>query len=257
MKRKLTDNVKRIEQRIEDACQRVDRDVSRIKMVAVTKTVSLDVIRNLLDVGVRDVGESKVQELDKRAAMIQEGLNRRTRDHGLPAIPRPRWHMVGHLQRNKVKALLPWVEMIHSVDSLRLAEEIDAQAAKIDRVIPILVEINVSGESAKHGVAVAATTHLVEQLNTLDHLEVHGLMAMGPLTDDETRIRLTFERVQELYDEVVSERACGPHFKELSMGMSNDFEHAIEFGATIVRIGTALFEGIEMNHPAAEPAQTE
>lgn len=257
MKRKLSDNVKQIEQRIADACQKFGRDASRVCMVAVTKSVSLDVIRSLLDVGVRDIGENRVQELSKRAAMIQEGLNRRTRDHGLTAIPRPRWHMVGHLQRNKVKALLPWVEMIHSVDSLRLAEEIDTQAAKIERVIPVLIEVNASGESAKQGVAVAAITHLVDQLNTMANLEICGLMAMGPLTDDESRIRHTFERVRELFDEVVTERVSGPSFNELSLGMSNDFEHAIEFGATIVRIGSALFEGIALKDASAEPAHAD
>lgn len=257
MKRKLTDNIKRVQQRIEDACQRADRDPSKVTLIAVTKSVGLDIMRNLLDLGIRDLGENRVQELAKRAAMIQEGLNRRTRDHGLPAIARPRWHMIGHLQRNKVKPLLPWVELIHSVDSLRLAEEIDLQAARIERRIPILVEVNASGESTKQGVAVAATTHLVEQLNTLDHLEVHGLMAMAPMTDDEAVIRNTFERVRELFDEVIDERACGPHFKELSLGMSNDFEYGIEFGATMIRIGSALYDGIEMTYQPAEPAQAE
>lgn len=257
MKRKLSDNVKRIQWRIEDACRRAGRDPSRVKLVAVTKSVGLDVIRNLLDIGVRDLGENRVQELTKRAAMIQEGMNRRTRDHGLPVIPRPRWHMVGHLQRNKVKALLPWVEMIHAVDSLRLAEEIDAQAEKINRVIPVLVEVNASEESTKQGVAVAATTHLVEQLNTLAHIEVRGLMGMAPLTEDESRIRNTFDRIRELFDEIVRERFGEPHFKELSLGMSHDFEYGIEFGATFVRIGSALFEGFESAHPSAEPARTE
>ena len=257
MKRKISDNVKRIQQRIDDACRRADRDPARVNLVVVTKAVGLDVIRSLVDLGVRDLGENRVQELAKRAAMIQERLNRRTRDHGLPALPRPRWHMVGHLQRNKVKALLPWVEMIHSVDSLRLAEEIDMQAAKINKVIPVLVEVNVSGESSKQGVAVAATTHLVEQLNTLPHLDVRGLMAMAPLTEDESIIRHTFERVRELFDEIVGERFGGPAFKELSLGMSNDFEYGIEFGATYVRIGSALFEGIESAYQPVEPARSE
>lgn len=254
MKRKISDNVKRIQHRIEDACQRANRDPANVKLVAVTKSVGLDMIRNLLELGLRDLGENRVQELSNRAAMIQEGLNRRTRDHGLPAVVRPRWHMVGHLQRNKVKALLPWVEMIHSVDSLRLAEEIDMQAAKINKVIPILIEVNVCEEERKYGVAVAATTHLVEQLKTLPNLEVHGLMAMGPLSDDESKIRHKLERARELFDEVIAERVGGPDFKELSLGMSNDFEHAIEFGATFVRIGTALFEGFETNAPTTEPA---
>jgi len=154
--------------------------------------------------------------------------------------------MIGHLQRNKVKDVLPWVEMIHSVDSLRLAEEIDAQSAKLERRTPILLQVNAGGESTKSGVAVAATTHLVEQIHSLRHIELRGLMSMAPLTEDASRIRHTFQRVRELFDEVVGERQCGPVFNELSLGMTNDFEQAIEFGATMVRIGSALFEGIEL-----------
>jgi len=154
--------------------------------------------------------------------------------------------LIGHLQRNKVKQVLPWVSMIHSVDSLRLAEEIDASAAKLERRMPILLEVNAADDPNKYGVAVAAALHLAEQLESLKHLEVRGLMAMAPLTEDERVTRRTFERTRELFDEIVAERVTGPAFKELSLGMSSDFEHAIEFGATMVRIGSALFEGIEL-----------
>ncbi len=162
--------------------------------------------------------------------------------------------MVGHLQRNKVKAVLPWVDMIHSLDSLRLAEEIDAQSAKLGRKIPVLLEVNAADEPNKYGVAVAAITHLAEQISSLEHIDLRGLMAMAPLTDDESRIRYIFGRVRELLEEIVAERTCGPQFGELSIGMSNDFEYGIEAGATYVRIGTALLRGIEL---APEPLQTE
>ena len=254
IKRKLSENLKRVEQRIADACRRGGRDPGDVTLVAVTKYASLDLIRLLVDLGVQDLGESRVQELTKRASMVNEWLGRRARDLAAGAKPRPRWHMVGHLQRNKVKLVLPWIELIHSVDSLRLAEEIDAQSAKLDRVTPILLQVNASGEARKQGVAVAAMTHLAEQLVSLKHIEIRGLMAMGPLTDDESAIRHTFERTRELFDEIVSERICGSWFKELSLGMTSDFEHAIEFGATFVRIGSALFEGIELG---AEPAQVD
>lgn len=246
MKRKLSENWKRVTQRIEDACQRVGRDPSNITLVAVTKYASLDVIRTMVDLGFTDLGESRVQELTKRAAAINEWLGRRARDVSAGARPRPRWHMIGHLQRNKVKAVLPWTDLIHSVDSLRLAEEIDAQAAKLDRVIPLLLEVNASDEAAKFGVAVAATTHLAEQVCSLKHIELRGLMGMAPLTDDESRIRYVFGRIRELFEEIVGERICGPEFKELSLGMTSDFEYGIEMGATYVRIGTALLEGIEL-----------
>lgn len=254
MRRKLAENWKRVEGRIQEACSRAGRDPSTVTLVAVTKYASLDVIRTLVDLGVSNLGESRVQELTKRAAAINEWLSRRARDPRAGARPRPTWHMVGHLQRNKVKALLPWVDLIHSVDSLRLAEEIDAQAGRMGRVMPIMMEVNASGEGSKYGVAVAATTHLAEQIATLPHLELRGLMAMAPLTDDATVIRGVFGRVRELFEEIVGERLCGLEFRDLSLGMSNDFEYGIESGATYVRIGSELLKGLEV---AAEQTQGE
>lgn len=254
MKRKLTENWKRIEQRIADACERAHRKPSSVTLVAVTKAASLEIIRSLVEIGLTDLGENHVQELIKRAAMLRECVGRRALDPSSAPLSAPRWHMIGHVQRNKVRGLLPWVELVHSVDSLRLAEGIDAESAKLDRKMPILLEVNASGEASKCGVAVAATTHLAEQISSLRHIELRGLMAMAPLTDDESVIRNTFQRVRELFDEVVGERMCGPSFKELSLGMSSDFEYGIEAGATYVRVGSALFEGIEL---APQPAEVE
>ena len=250
MKRKLSENLKRIKHRIQDVCGRVDRDPSSVTLVAVTKSVGPEVIRALMNLGVSDFGENRVPELVQRAGMANEWLLRRGRDESRCELRRPKWHMVGHVQRNKVGPLLPWVEMIHSVDSLRLAEEIDAQSAKLERVTSIMLEVNAGGETSKNGVAVAATTHLAEQIDTLEHIKLCGLMSMAPLTEDESLIRLTFERVRDLFEEVIDGRLCGPSFRELSLGMSNDFEAGIEFGATCVRIGTALFEGVEQVSPA-------
>jgi len=246
MKRKLIDNLKRVEQRIADACAKAHRDPTRIKLVAVTKYATPDVIRTLVEIGAGDLGESRVQELTRRAAMVREWLHRREWDGSVAKLQEPTWHMIGHLQRNKVAAVLPWVGMIHSVDSLRLAEEIDSTAGKIGRPMPILLQINAGGESSKHGVAVAAATHLAEQIASLKHLQLRGLMSMAPLTDDANVVRHAFQRTREIFDEIVGERLCGPAFTELSIGMSSDFEHAIEFGATYLRIGSALFEGLEL-----------
>ena len=254
MKRKLAENWKRLEQRISDACDRAGRKPSSVTLVAVTKYASLDILRALVDLGVPHLGENRVQEFTKRAAAINEWLIRRARDPNAAARPRPRWHMVGHLQRNKVKSILPWVDLIHSVDSLRLAEEIDAQSAKLDRVTPVLLQVNAADEPGKNGVAVAATTHLAEQICSLEHLELRGLMAMAPLSDDPEKPRYVFGRTRELFDEVIGDRMGGPAFKELSMGMSNDFEQGIEAGATFVRVGSALFEGIEL---APQPVSAE
>lgn len=253
MKRKLVENWKRIEQRVADACAKSHRDPQSVTIVVVTKYVGLDLIRTLVEIGIQNFGESHVQELTRRAAMIKEWLGKRSA--AIPDQPsHPQWHMIGHLQRNKVRALLPFVDLIHSVDSLRLAEELDAQSEKIGRVTPILLEVNATGESAKTGVAVAATTHLAEQIMTLKHLELRGLMAMGPLTEERDRIRQVFSRVRELFDEIIHDRICGPTFRELSLGMSNDFDLGIEFGATYVRIGSAIFEGIPTT---PEPVEAE
>lgn len=254
MKRKLSENWKRVEQRIEAACQRAGRASSSVTLVAVTKYASLDIIRTLAELGVPHLGESRPQELTKRAAMMNELLLRRVRTQRTTDFLLPRWHLVGHLQRNKVKMVLPWTTLIHSLDSLRLAEEIDARSGELNQVTPVLMEVNASQEASKNGVAVAAVTHLLEQLQSLNHIEVRGIMAMGPHTDDESVVRHVFERVRELFDEVIGERICGPEFRELSLGMSNDFEWAIEYGATYVRIGSALFEGIEL---APQPAPVE
>jgi pyridoxal phosphate enzyme (YggS family) len=255
MKRKLIENLKRVEHRIAEACHRAGRDPSNVTLVAVTKYVSLDIIRGLVDIGVQHLGENRVQDLTKRAGMVNEWLGRRARDLAAGAKPRPHWHMIGHLQRNKVKTVIPWIDLIHSVDSLRLAEEIDAQSAKLERIMPILLQVNTSGEATKYGVAVAAATHLAEQIASLKHVELRGMMAMAPWTDDVGLIRHTFTRARELFDEIVGERFCGPTFRDLSLGMSQDFEYGIECGATYVRIGSALFEGIELGTDSvkAEP----
>ena len=246
---KIAGNLRRIREEIADACERAGRRPEDVSIVAVTKTVDLDTIKSLLDAGLTDFGESRVQQLEAKSTELGAYLKRRRNE-----LPGPvRWHMIGHLQRNKVKALVPWTHMIHSLDSLRLAEEINSQAGKLDRSIPVMVEVNAGGEGSKHGIAVAATTHFVEQICSLPHLEVTGLMAMAPLTDDESVIRETFTRVRELYDEIIGERLASTSFRMLSLGMSNDFEYGIEAGATHVRVGTALLKGIDLA-PQTAPA---
>lgn len=240
----LADNLRRVRDRMAEACLRAGRQPSEVRLVAVTKYVDAEVIRALVDMGVRDLGESRVQELTRRAPALREVLGTSMPQAG--AATAPRWHLVGSLQRNKVRPLLPWVDLIHSVDSLRLAEEIDATAAKLGRRVPALLQINTSMDSNKHGVSVGAATHLAEQIVTLKHLELRGLMAMAPLSGNLVAVRQAFERARELFDEIVAERAVGPAFRELSMGMSNDFETAIAEGATMVRIGSALYEGLRI-----------
>jgi pyridoxal phosphate enzyme (YggS family) len=245
VRRRFADNLKRIRERMAAACDRRGRRPEDVRLVAVTKTVEVDVIRSVVEAGLADLGESRVQELIRRAGMIREHLGRRRTMERAEIPPDPRWHMVGHLQRNKVRSLLPWVEYVHSLDSLRLAEEISEEAVRIERVIPVFIEVNLSGEKSKYGIAVGAVPHLAENIRSLPGIQVIGLMTMAPYAADPEEARPHFARLHEVFEDMQSERILGPEFRELSMGMSGDFEVGIEEGATMVRIGTALFEGVQ------------
>lgn len=243
MKRRLQDNLKRVRERIEAACARAHRPPASVTLVGVTKYVSLEVIRVVVDAGLTDLGESRPQELIRRAAATREWLGRRRAVEGKPPLE-PRWHLIGPLQRNKVAKTLPWTSLIHSVDTLRLAEDIDAQSAKLGVVTPVLLELNAADEPGKHGIAFSAAPHMVEVLSTLRNIRLCGLMAMGPNTPDESRIRFVFERMAEMFHDIRRKSGAREDFRVLSMGMSADFEFAVEAGATHVRVGSALFEGI-------------
>ena len=250
----LRDRYRRVMDRVAQAAERSGRRADDVLVVAVTKTASPDQIRQIIEMGHQDLGENRVQQLIQRVATIDEFVNRH---HKLTAprrgeMPeRIRWHMVGHLQRNKVKTVLPLVKLIHGVDSLRLVEELQVQAAKLDRDVDVLMEVNIAGESSKDGVAPAAALHLAEQIDTMLHVRLRGLMVMAPMTDDPEAVRPIFKRASELLDDIRKEGLSGGQFNILSMGMSDDFEVAIECGANIVRIGRAIFgEGDEA--PAEE-----
>jgi pyridoxal phosphate enzyme (YggS family) len=239
----LADRLDEVRERIAAAAAKARRDPREITLVAVTKTAAPEQIREILQLGVTDLGENRVQVLTQRAAQLNEFFSRRIARGETSAPAKLRWHMIGHLQRNKVKGLLPLVHMVQSVDSLRLAEEIEAQAAKTDRRVPVMLEINASEEATKTGVAVGAATHLAEQIDTMPHLQLAGLMAMGPLGADEKTTRNVFARTKEIFDEMRWEKIGGNTLRHLSMGMSGDLEAAIAEGSTMVRVGTALFGG--------------
>ncbi|MCP4707310.1 MAG: YggS family pyridoxal phosphate-dependent enzyme [Planctomycetes bacterium] len=246
MKKKITENLKKITENITEACLRSKREPSEVRVIAVTKSVEIDTIRLLLEAGQLELGESRVQQLMQRQAMIQEFLGRRQElgtDMANP-MSKPLWHMVGHLQRNKVKQLLPVVECIHSVDSLRLAEEVNTNAARLGLAdkVKIFLEVNTSQEKQKNGLAVGAVEALAEQVGTLPNLEMVGLMTMAPLTEDQERCRFCFVRLREIFEEMRGKNIVGPQFVHLSMGMSQDYVAAVEEGATMVRIGSAIFE---------------
>ena len=243
----LRERYRKIQDRIAEAATRRGRHPDDVLMVAVTKSASPDEIRNLVEMGHQDLGESQVQQLQQRVVGLEEFLGRKkflSRGATKPNDQSPvevRWHMVGHLQRNKVKQTVPLVKLIHSVDSLRLAEELHALGSRLDKDIDILLQVNTSGEESKFGVAAPAALHLAEQLDTMVHLRVRGLMSMAPKSDNPEDARGTFARCADIFGDIRSAKIGGSHFNILSMGMSNDFEVAIEEGANLVRIGRALF----------------
>jgi pyridoxal phosphate enzyme (YggS family) len=247
---KLADALTDVRRRIADAAARGKRSADDVTLVAVTKYAPPDAVREILQLGVADVGESHVQQLVQRASQINEAAQRRRLGADAPAVT-PRWHMIGRLQRNKIKPLLPLVYAVHSIDTLRLAEEIDTAAAKIDKKIPVLLQVNASEEPQKAGVGVAAALHLGEQIATMPNVQLAGLMTMAAVDAGEKTLRQTFTRVREIFEEMKWHKIGGSGFRHLSMGMSNDFEIAVEEGSTMVRVGSALFgekaDGAEEN----------
>ncbi len=233
---KIQRNLDRIRTNIEIACAKRNRDPREVTLVAVTKSVEMDTIRNLLDVGLTDLGESRVRQLTARAEEMGAYLARRRNELSGPV----RWHMVGHLQRNKIKHVLKCASYVHSVDSLRLAEDLNSRCEFDGRNIDVFIQVNCAEQGQKYGCAVGAATHLAESVDTLPQLRVIGLMTMGVL-NDEPETRLAFSRLREIHEEILRDRVCGPAFRHLSMGMSDDYVIAVEQGATVLRIGRALF----------------
>ncbi len=239
----LAENLEQVRGRIAAACARANREVAEVTLVAVTKTAAPEQIREIVQLGVADLGESRAQVLGQRMSQINEFFQRR-QGHGDTSAPtRLRWHMIGHLQRNKVKAVLPMVQVVHSVDSLRLAEEIEIQATKMKRPAAVLMQVNASEEKSKFGVAVGAAVHLGEQIASMENVDLIGLMAMAPLEGGDAAARSAFRRAREVFEDMRWHKIGGSGFRHLSMGMSHDFEIAIEEGATLVRVGSALFGG--------------
>jgi hypothetical protein len=220
-------NVETIRRRIAAACERVGRTPDEVTLVAVAKTFPADTIREAVRAGVTDIGENYVQELlAKREQLATEQI---------------RWHFVGHLQSNKVRHIAPWVALIHAVDSPGVAQEVDRRAAGAGRVVDLLVEVNTTGEETKFGVSPDATVSFLRSLDSLTHIRVAGLMTIGPFLPDPEGSRPMFRRLRQLRDEARSLGQANLTMRHLSMGMTGDFEVAVEEGATLVRIGTALF----------------
>jgi hypothetical protein len=225
----LRENIERVRTRIAEAAGRVGRDPAEVTLVAVTKTVPARRVRMAWELGLTDFGENRVQEAIEKIPLV---------------IPKEksaiRWHMIGHLQRNKVRHVIPLFNLVHSVDSVRLAEEIDRRAGQAGKVMPILLEVNVAGEASKYGFAPQAVGAAVRQIAPLPHVEIRGLMTVAPIAEDPEVVRPCFRRLRRLRGRLADEFP-DLDWRHLSMGMTDDFEVAVEEGATLVRIGRAIF----------------
>ncbi|AJH77566.1 YggS family pyridoxal phosphate-dependent enzyme [Heyndrickxia coagulans] len=222
---KVSENLAHINEKIEKACQRAGRSRGDVEIIAVTKYVTTERAKEALEAGIRHLGENR-----------DDGLLAKYEALGT----RPVWHFIGTLQTRKVKNIIDKVSYIHSLDRLSLAEEIEKRAAKLDKEIKCFIQVNVSGEESKHGMAPGQVVDFVRKLKDFPHICVAGLMTMAPLTEDQDVIRRTFRGLKTLQRDIESLHLGYAPCRELSMGMSNDFEIAVEEGATFVRIGTAL-----------------
>jgi len=225
---RLIDTVSTIYKRITNAAMRAGRNPEEVKLIAVTKTVTVLQIKEAIDAGLRTFGENRVQEAKAKIEELSAGWT----------MPSVSWHLIGHLQKNKAKYSVRLFDLIHSLDSAELAEELNSQAEKIGRVQEVLLEVKLSPEETKHGVARAELLQFLKMAQALKHLRIRGLMTIPPFFEHPEEARPYFRKLRELRDEAGS---AGHPLPELSMGMSNDFEVAIEEGATMVRIGTAIF----------------
>jgi len=223
----ISENIARIRHRIAEACARAGRDPGEVTLIGVTKTFPAQFIQEAVRAGLQDIGENYVQELlGKRPELGSEAV---------------RWHFIGHLQSNKAKLITGWIHLIHSLDSPGLAAELDKQAKKDGRVQDVLVEVNTTGEVSKFGIPPDRIIDFVRSLATFQNIRIAGLMTIGPFLPDPEGSRPMFRQLRELKEKVALLVQPNVEMRHLSMGMTGDFEVAIEEGATLVRIGTALF----------------
>ncbi len=222
----LATNLQEVEQKITEACKKANRLREDITLIAVSKTKPISMLQEVYDLGIRDFGENKVQELTDKVPELPEDI---------------RWHMIGHLQRNKVKQVIDKAVLIHSVDSIRLAETIEAEAAKKDIIVHILLEVNVAEEDSKFGLKVDEVLPAIEQIATMPHIRIEGLMTIAPFVENPEENRTVFARLQKLSVDIAKKNIDNVSVNILSMGMTNDYQVAIEEGATMIRVGTGIF----------------
>ena len=222
----IKQNLDEVLKNIRSACNRSGRDPEEVTLIAVSKTKPVSMIQEVYDAGIHVFGENKPQELKEKVPQLPDDAC---------------WHMIGHLQRNKIKYIIDKACMIHSVDSLRLADAIDEEAAKHGIVMPVLVEVNIAGEESKFGITPDEAEDFIRKISLLPHIHVEGLMTIAPFTDNAEENRIYFRRLRKLYVDIKSKNIDNVDMRHLSMGMTGDYEIAVEEGATMVRIGTGIF----------------
>lgn len=222
----IKDNIKSINNRIKAACKKVGREPAEVTVVCVTKGVDPYSISEVFIHGIKDIGENRVQEALKKKASV---------------LPGAKWHLVGHLQTNKVKDAIEIFDIIHSLDSIELAKKIDKEAGKIGKVIDLLVQVNTSGEETKHGIKPEDVSNFLREASVFSNIKILGLMTITPLTEDPEAVRPYFRSLREISERVKTEAIPNIEMQYLSMGMSQDFEIAVQEGANMIRIGRAIF----------------
>lgn len=222
----LKENLKQVEENVRKACEKAGRDRSEVTLIAVSKTKPVEMLQEIYDAGVRDFGENKVQEMTEKYDELSKDI---------------KWHMIGHLQRNKVKYIIDKACLIHSVDSYRLAEEINIQAKKKNVIMPILIEVNIAKEESKFGVFKEDVLKLAEEIASLENVRIKGLMTIAPYVEDSEENRQYFHNIKQLSIDIGKKNIDNVSMEILSMGMTGDYMVAIEEGSTMVRVGTGIF----------------
>lgn len=222
----LKDNLAQVEENIKKACEKAGRDRSEVTLIAVSKTKPISMLQEIYDENIRHFGENKVQELCNKIEQMPKDIH---------------WHMIGHLQRNKVKYIVGKVDLIHSVDTYRLAEEINIQAKKKNVIVPILVEVNIAEEESKFGISKEDAMLLVEEISHLENVRIKGLMTIAPYVENPEDNRQYFQKIKQLSVDITNKNIDNVAMEILSMGMTGDYMVAIEEGATMVRVGTGIF----------------
>ena len=222
----LKENLTKVEENIQKACDKAGRKRSEVTLIAVSKTKPVEMLQEIYDEGIREFGENKVQEMCEKMELMPQDI---------------KWNMIGHLQTNKVKYIIGKTSLIHSVDSLKLAEEIQKQAVKHDVTADILVEVNIANEESKFGISKDETIQMVRDIAKLDHLKIKGLMTIAPFVEDPEDNSLYFREIKQLSVDINNQNIDNVSMDVLSMGMTGDYMVAIEEGATMVRVGTGIF----------------